>query len=30
MMGMAQLLRERLPEEIPVHCLHSGEPWRHF
>jgi putative NIF3 family GTP cyclohydrolase 1 type 2 len=28
MMGMAEMLRERLPEDIPVQCLHSGEPWQ--
>jgi len=28
MMGMAEMLRERLPESIPVQCVHSGEPWR--
>lgn len=27
MMGMAKLLRERLPDELAVQCLHSGEPW---
>lgn len=27
MEGMAAFLRERLPSEIPVHCLPSGEPW---
>jgi putative NIF3 family GTP cyclohydrolase 1 type 2 len=28
MMGMAEMLRERLPESIPVQCIHSGEPWQ--
>lgn len=28
MVGMAEMLRERLPESVPVQCLHSGEPWR--
>jgi len=28
MMGMADMLHQRLPESIPVHCLHSGEPWQ--
>jgi len=27
MIGMADLLRERLPAEIPAKCLLSGEPW---
>jgi putative NIF3 family GTP cyclohydrolase 1 type 2 len=27
MVGMAQFLRERLPETIPVQCLPSDEPW---
>lgn len=27
MIGMAEFLRERLPAEIPVKCLLSGEPW---
>jgi putative NIF3 family GTP cyclohydrolase 1 type 2 len=28
MQGMADFLRERLPERIPVECLPSGEPWK--
>lgn len=27
MIGMAEFLRERLPQEIPVQCLPSGRPW---
>lgn len=30
MEGMAEFLRERLPTEIPVRCLPSGEPWRYL
>lgn len=28
MAGMAQMLRDCLPESLPVHCVHSGEPWQ--
>lgn len=28
MMGMAEMLREQLPESVPVQGLHSGEPWQ--
>jgi len=27
MVGMARFLRERLPAELPVENLLSGEPW---
>lgn len=27
MEGMAEFLRERLPAEVPVQCVFSGEPW---
>jgi putative NIF3 family GTP cyclohydrolase 1 type 2 len=27
MKGMAQMLRERLPKDICIECVHSGEPW---
>ncbi|HCU36728.1 MAG TPA: hypothetical protein DGT21_15150 [Armatimonadetes bacterium] len=27
MEGMAQFLRERLPAQIPIECLDSGQPW---
>ena len=27
MVGMAEFLRERLPDSLPVRCLSSGEPW---
>lgn len=30
MMGMAEFLRERVPQEIGVECLHSGEPWQYL
>jgi putative NIF3 family GTP cyclohydrolase 1 type 2 len=30
MEGMAQYLRERIPADIPVECIYSGEPWAYI